>query len=213
MFFVIKQFLDSFMPYLLAVLVPGAVLALAIEIVRSGKQLLDETISHWHKTLHGVSISPSEFYDRVEQKVSSFELPGVQFQRVNLSENWSMSWKRSYLRVTRLDFVYDIGLYPFAGGVYVSSWLREPVSTARKILLHIPVVRAIVRGLTPKTYFKVDAAICFQEVTHTAVLAVLDEVTNIEGATPIPDQERKPVMRELYMGNIGFVGPRAPALQ
>ena len=71
---------------------------------------------------------------------------------------------------------------------------------------------AFVRKLTPKTYFTVDAAICFQEVAHAAVLGVLDEYTKTEGKAPIPDEARKPVMRELYVGNMPMVGPKSPAL-
>lgn len=205
----IVSLVDGLGPILLGLAVILAVAILFIDFARFGKPLLEDTVSHWHNTLHGVSIDPSEFYDHVAQLIHGWEIPGVDCSRVSLREGGVVSWRRQYLRVFRHGLIYDICVYPFGGGVFVSSWLRTPTSFIHRI----PILSWLTRAIYPKTYFSVDSAICFQEITHAAVLAVLDEYTKTEGARPIPDEERKPVMRELYIGNATLVGPRAPALK
>jgi hypothetical protein len=207
--YIVLQFTYAYGPALLTLLFIIGVFILSVDFARFGKPLLEDTISHWHSTVRGLSIDPANFYKKVEALIRDWELPGAEFRRVGLREGGVISWRRTYLRVSRHGLIYDICLYPFGGGVFVSSWLREPTSFLHKI----PLLGRVFRALSPKTYFLVDSAICFQEVAHAAVLAVLDEYTSTEGVRPIPNEERKPVMRELYMGNVPFVGPRAPALK
>jgi hypothetical protein len=207
--FMILGFIYEYGATLLGLLLFLGVLVLWLDFARFGKPLLDDTVSHWHNTVQGVSINPAEFYNRIKQQIQDWDLPGVDFTNVVLHEGGLISWRRQYLRVYRRGLIYDICLYPFGGGVFVSSWLREPTS----ILHKIPLLGRLFRALTPRTYYSVDSAICFQEITHAAVLAVLDEYTKTEGVQPIPDDQRKPVMRELYMGNVSFVGSRPPALR
>lgn len=200
----------NLLPLLLILAVLGIVVGILIAIVRMEQPLLEDTISHWHATLEGVSVSTTDFYDQVQRKIFDWELPDITSKSIYLHEGSTLSCKRLYLRVRRRDLVYDIFVAPFGGGLFVSSWLALPSSTMLKIIAYIPLLgrllSAIVRGFRPRTYFRVDSAICFQEITHSAVLNVLDELVSLQGATPLSELERKPVMRELYPGQ----APRAP---
>lgn len=178
-------------------------------LLRSSRPLVENTESHWHQTVAGLLVSPPDFYSRIESKLSEWEVPNVRVERVEVQEGAAFSNKRLYLRVRREDLAYDIFTAPFGGGLFVSAWLWREPSPFLAILGGIPWIgRRLVGWLAPETFYAVDTAILFQETTHSAVLSALDELISQDSLKPIPEAERKPIMRELYAATIV---PKAPA--
>ncbi len=66
-------------------------------------------------------------------------------------------------------------------------------------LAETPVIGPIYESLfRPDTYYRRDTAEMFRQAVHNAVLAAIDEMTNQKGIRPLSDEERKPVLRNLY---------------
>ena len=143
-------------------------------------------LSHWDHMFQGMQQSSDEFYGRVEQYLALHQLKDAKLERVKFSEGGIFSSKREYLQIRRGDHVFHVCAAPFGNGFFVSWWLS-----------------AVKRGFfsrvfKPLTYYKVDTALMFQSVTHDAVLATLDEITNAKGLQTLLFLERKPEMRDLF---------------
>lgn len=176
--------------------------------VRSTRPLVENTEGHWHKTVPGLLISTTDLYDLIEKKLSEWQVPDLRFERVAVQEGWALSDKRLYFRVRRAPLAFDIFAAPFGGGTFISTWLWRDPSIIYTIFSVIPFVGLrIVKWLDPVTYYALDTAALFQEITHNAVLETLDELVVENGLRPIPEGERKPVMGDLYKFTIG---PKAP---
>jgi len=72
------------------------------------------------------------------------------------------------------------------------EWLDENIA-------EIPIIGPIYESLfRPDTYYRRDTAEMFQRLTHNAVLQSIDEMTTEKGIRGLTDEERKPVVRNLY---------------
>jgi hypothetical protein len=129
-------------------------------------------------------------------------MPSVAIKRVEWKEAGLFSGKREYMRIRRGDFSFDLCVATFGKNLFVSSWLCAFPHPVRDFCGNVPFlslfVRAYIRVFDPETYYRYDAAGMFQGAVHTCVLNVLDEMTTAQGLDPIPEIERKPVMRELF---------------
>ncbi len=56
------------------------------------------------------------------------------------------------------------------------------------------------RFFQPYTYYRVDTALMFQESVRSAVLEVLDGMTQAKGVRALTEAERKPILRGFYQG-------------
>lgn len=173
--------------------------------VRAGladEPLLAHTKSHWNQTVELDDVSPREFYDSVQALVAQQQLREVKMRVVQFNEGGVLSDKREYLRVQSGENIFDLCAVPFGGGLYVSSWLADQPSPFLDAMAATPIlgilVRAYLRFMHPETYYRVDSALLFQSAVHSCVLEVLEELITIQGARPLSEFDRKPVMRELY---------------
>jgi hypothetical protein len=67
------------------------------------------------------------------------------------------------------------------------------------VVLAIPLFGPLYERLfKPPTYYKMDTAIMFQSMVHSAVLDVIDPLLTAKGVRALSELERKPIMRELY---------------
>lgn len=164
--------------------------------------LLDNVLSHWSKSIPQLQGSAREFYIKVEASVNEQAMPDVVIRRVEWNEAGVLSDKREYLRVRRGDYSFDLCVARFGYNLFVSSWLCAFPHPFRDFCAKVPVlsffVRVYIRLFDPDTYYRYDSAGMFQGAVHSCVLAVLDEMTAAQGLEPIPEIDRKPVMRELY---------------
>jgi hypothetical protein len=187
----------------LQLFVLAVVIFLVIGIaIHQDRPLLEHTVSHWYKTIDGLSGTPTEFYAAVQAKLLEQSIPGLVFKTVAFREGGILSDKRDYLRIRREEISYDLCVAPFGKTIFISSWLCKRPQGFLETCLSIPGLGAVtaflLRLFKPETYYRVDSTLIFQGAIHNCVLSVLDERTSAQGLEPIPEIERRPVLRELY---------------
>jgi len=154
-------------------------------------------LSHWSTMVEGLEASPKGFYDRVEKVLEEKLVPDLVVSRVQWKEGGLLSAKREYLQVKRFGHVYHICGAPFGNGFFVSSWLGEVQGCLSRILSVFAFLSDIIPFLDRRaTYYQIDTAMMFQSLTHSAVLAVVDEFTKAKGLRTLSELERKPVMKD-----------------
>ena len=154
--------------------------------------------SHWHQSVAGLAIVPSEFYEAVAQAIARRNIPGVTITGTYFSEGAIGSAQRLYLRAKRFEYFFDICGAPFADGSFVSWWLVEDTGCMRGCLLGIPVLGWLLLVLFfRETYYKVDTRLMFQDAIHSAVLEVVDALTKANGLRELSPTERQPTMQKL----------------
>ncbi|RKY25060.1 MAG: hypothetical protein DRP62_02215 [Planctomycetota bacterium] len=177
-------------------------------------------LSHWHKLFEGMQASPQRIYSQIEQAIERREIPDVKISRISYPEAGALSAKRDYLRVQRLEYIFDICAAPFGTGFFFSWWLGETRKfswlLAIIIVALIEVFGLIIRlswwlplgigvvivvlwrlSLRP-TYYRLDTALMFQDSVHAAVLEVIDEATEDKGIRALSELEKKPIMGDLF---------------
>jgi hypothetical protein len=82
-------------------------------------------LSHWATSIENMAASPKEFYERVEQAVQKRKIPDIRITLVSWKESGILSASRTYLRVVRGRYLYDICAAPFGNGFFFSSWMTE----------------------------------------------------------------------------------------
>ncbi len=72
------------------------------------------------------------------------------------------------------------------------EWLDEKIAD-------VPIIGPIYESLfRPDTYYRRDTAEMFRQLTHNAVMQAVDEMTTEKGIRGLTEEERKPVVRNLY---------------
>ena len=158
-------------------------------------------ISHWYKLIEGMQESPQKVYTELYRAINQRELPKVKLSRVKHRESGLFSPKREYFRIRRKELIFDICAAPYGKSFFVSWWLGESPGLFW-ILLYIPIIGPIFGLLIwlfrRVTYWRIDTALMFQESVHSAVLEVIDEFIKTGGLRVLTEDERKPIMRELF---------------
>lgn len=156
-------------------------------------------LSHWYHLIEEFQQSSQEFYASVEEAVKRRKVPNLRLSRVIHKEGGVLSAKREYLRVERKEYIFDICAAPFANGFFISWWLGECPSAFWSLILSIPYIGEMLRNIfKPLTYYQMDAALMFQELVRAGVLEVLDGLTKAKGVRALSENERKPILRDLY---------------
>lgn len=167
-----------------------------------GAQAVDTIISNWNHRVPGMEQSSNDFYAGIESAISGEKLGDVKCARVNIAEGGILSAKREYLEVRRKEHVFHVCAAPYGNGFFISWWLGEKQSGLFAWLASLPYVGFIFRFLAaatkPLTYYRIDTALMFQSVVHSAVLGTLDGVMNAKGLRALTENERKPIMRDLF---------------
>ena len=115
------------------------------ELIFRSKAKAEDLEDHWVSYLEGFSLSPQEFYRRVEQAVSACELPGLILTRVEFGEAGLLSDRRLYLRMLRDRLTFDVCAASFGGTFFFSC--RSFVMSAVLRWWHIVVVFGVLFGL------------------------------------------------------------------
>ena len=92
-----------------------------------------------------------------------------------------------------LGLLFTLGWSLFRRAVEVGGeWLDEKIA-------ELPVIGPIYESLfRPDTYYRRDSAEMFRLTVHNAVMQSIDEMTTAKGIRGLTDDERKPVVRNLY---------------
>jgi hypothetical protein len=167
-----------------------------------GAVTANEVLSHWYQLISGMQHSTNAFYDAIDKALHSQKLSDVKTERVEIAEGGVFSGKREYLQVRRKEHVFHICAAPYGDGFFVSWWLGEVRSGLFAFLSSIPylgfIFRLLAAATKPLTYYRIDTALMFQSVTHSAVLEVLDQKINQGGLRALMGEERKPIMRDFF---------------
>lgn len=159
----------------------------------------NEVLSRWHTMIEGLQASPKDFFSSVEAAIKEKQLQGAKISRIKQQEGGVFSAHRDYLRVQRDELIYDLCGAPYGNGFFVSWWLGRKESGFWALLSSVPLVSLLARRMVkPVTYYKLDTASMFQSLVHSAVLGVVDDMTNRNGLKLLADSERKPVMKDFF---------------
>jgi hypothetical protein len=157
-----------------------------------------------------LKLSGEGFLEAFSLAVRRQNIPGVSISRVELFEGSIISSKRLYLRVRLGALSYYVFGASLGEAFFISSWLIWRRSLSARVLLCIPLIGPIfsrlVRMLEADTFYAHDSALHFMELVHFSLMGVVDTLTNTENIQPLPEEQRKPVLRELYSR------PQAPQL-
>jgi len=153
--------------------------------------------SHWNFFNMDFSFSSIEFYKLLQKELYKNKTSNVYFKEVRLKEGNFFSSRRLYLRIYWKDFHFDVCAAPFGNSFFISWWLLYRFSFVEMIVLFL-LGRWIYRKLFPNTYHKIDTATAFMKHTHTCVLNILDELTIGVGARFLDDEERKPILNDVF---------------
>jgi hypothetical protein len=164
---------------------------------RARKALL--VLSHWHKGFDDWQESVQRVYTSVEEEIKRRKIPDVKTSRIFYREGGILSAKREYLRVRRREHIFDICAAPFGTGYFFSWWLGETPGFFWRLILWIPILGGLlVRLFRPETYYRLDTALMFQGAVHSAVLRVIELLTEGKGVRALSEEDKKPIMSDLF---------------
>lgn len=161
-----------------------------------------DVLSHWCTMVEGLQQSSREFYSETTANLGEHQLKDVRTEHVKISEGGVFSANREYLQIRHRDFVYHARAAPYGNGFFVSSWLGQTenglIAWIASIRFIGPVVKLFASFFKPLTYYKIDTAQMFHSVVHNAVTKALDRVISVQGKRALTEDERKPIMRDLF---------------
>jgi hypothetical protein len=112
------------------------------------KRFQPEVLEIWHAFFDGFQMSSLEFYGMVKQELARRKVPGLTMSEVKWKEGWVLSDERTYLRLTRERWVFDICAAPFGTGFFFSYRFTElPIKiSVLAVVFFLGVVAAIPIG-------------------------------------------------------------------
>ncbi|HEX3036430.1 MAG TPA: hypothetical protein VHT73_15135 [Thermodesulfobacteriota bacterium] len=156
-------------------------------------------LSHWHHLFDGMQESTQQFYSQLEKAVNKRQIPDIKLSRVTYREGGILTAKREYFRVRRREHLFDVCAAPFADSFFVSWWLGEAPGFFLSLVMIIPFLGPfLLRVFRTQTYFRMDTTLMFQELVHSAVIEVLEDMTKAKGIRALSELERKPIFTSLF---------------
>src|SRR5690349_14204016 len=131
-----------------------------------------QVAGHWHKSFDGFSTSALDFYALVAEAVARRQIPDVTFSRIEYKESGLFSAQRTYLRVTRGKYNFDICAAPFGNGFFFSWWLGLPVANFIPYVLGLLFLAGIVYHLSVWKFDLIAGTLLFP-LLYLAVLFFL----------------------------------------
>ncbi len=146
-----------------------------------------ENKSPWQHFFDGLELSTQEFYTKVEAAIRERKV-NVDFAKESFLQSHIFSAKREYLRVSKGEYVFFICAAPFGTGTFISQWLcikREDM------LNRIPLLNKLAgKDREDKSFYQIDTEGMYRMAIHSALLSVIDEITNAKGIRKLNDLER-----------------------
>lgn len=178
-------------------LLPFKVLGHLLSLLHHRRNLADIFASE-RLILEDFQVTPQQFYDLVEHAIGNRVIPGSTISKVAWREGGLFSARREYLLARRKERLVIIGATPF-GTSFIISWWFGDYPLVFTLLLEIPLLGFLLeRFIKPTTFYRVDTASAFQRVIHTAIIEVVNEVTEVHGIHAPAQHEHVPLMHELY---------------
>ncbi|NBV25447.1 MAG: hypothetical protein EBS05_26485 [Proteobacteria bacterium] len=175
--------------------------------------------AEWRAIREGSILSPERLYLNIQRERLLFVLCAAPFGNSFFVSCRLLDYRSG---ANLFDYLFGIafllslgfgvltqyGLIPglFTLGLIVTlfwSLFRQAVSVGGEwlddVIVDVPVIGPIYESLfRPDTYFRRDTAEMFRQLTHNAVLQAIDEMTTQKGIRGLTEEERKPVVRNLY---------------
>jgi hypothetical protein len=200
----------SLLKIFLAVIFMVFLVVFAVAIDQATRPLVEDSLAHWHATLPGVKVPTDRFLDTLSYAITGRRIPDVDIETIELFEGGPISSKRPYLRVRRGHHSYYVFGASLGESFFISSWLIRRRSAFARVMLSTPLLGSffarVLRLVEAETFYVYDSAIHFMEMAHLSLLQVVDAMTDTAATPRLPEEQRKPIMRELY------ARPQAPQL-
>lgn len=178
-------------------LVYGGILFLFFKFIFN--KTLENNHSNWNTLIDKFDYSPKEFYRRLKIELESHGITKMTINEVYIKEGGMMSYSRVYLRVVWKDYQYEVCGCKFANGFFISWWLLYKDSIGKILISKLPFIGLwIANKLYPVTYYRIDTASMFMTYAQNAVLKVIDDITNEKGVRVLTENERKPVLNNIF---------------
>lgn len=114
----------------------------------------DNVLSHWYVLTEGHQFSAQDFYSAVEDELAARKVPRLKSSRVEFLEGSVVSDRRTYLRLARERYAFDVCAAPFGTGYFFSLRLVEkPRSWVQLIVLAILLV--VLWNVGSRAYYEV----------------------------------------------------------
>lgn len=156
-------------------------------------------LARWQTAQENVACSPLEFYEMVENSLTESELPSISFSQTTRNEGGWFSPRRIYLRIRYQKLYFDVSAFVVGSSLIISWWLHEDASGVTDLLAEIPGLSFLIEKTTrTATYYKVDYVEYFERTVHAAILRVIDELSEENGLSFLPDEARVPVWEEIW---------------
>lgn len=164
-------------------------------MVANDQQLL----ARWSGSITDPALSPMEFYDIVEHKITESGIHGISFSTFTRREGGCFSPFRIYLRIRLDEFFFDICAFVSGRSFVVSYWLHIDCFGIVDLLAEIPGIGFLIENTSrPATYYSIDFVEHFQREVHKAILQVVDELSEISGGERLPPEARPPIWEQLW---------------
>ena len=143
--------------------------------------------------------STSDFYTLLDNELQNHEVEDIRSAETSLYEGGIGTHRRLYLKVKWQHLTYFVCAAPF-GDHYFFSWhLMDNQSILSMLISKIPLIGGwLYRVLFPVTLYKIDTASMFMKYAHGSVLKVIEEITRESGARSLTEDEKKPVMADIF---------------
>lgn len=165
-----------------------ALLAVIIVVILYAKNKSRfENKSPWQHFFDGLELSTQEFYTKVEAAIRDRKV-NVDFAKESFLQSHIFSARREYLRISKGEYVFFICAAPFGTGTFISQWLCV---TKEDMLNRIPVLNKLAgKDREDKSFYQVDTEAMYRMLIHSALLSVIDEITNAKGVRGLTDIQR-----------------------
>jgi peptidoglycan hydrolase-like protein with peptidoglycan-binding domain len=122
----IKRLNADLYPLMATVIAAGTVFGVFFLLIGDWTEK-SSTIVHqrWCDLIKGITATPSEVYDIIEEHVANMKVPELEISREFWHEGGALSAKRQYLRFARERLVFDICAAPFGTSFFLSFRCSE----------------------------------------------------------------------------------------
>lgn len=148
---------------------------------------IDIVLDEWQSWHNEFSFPPSHFFVLLRREIMRREAPGLNLKDIYLHEGSVLfSPKRRYLRIKRMDLVFEACAAPFGRGYFFSWYFGRNVNIFRKLILMVPWIgKHIDAVLFPYTYYHNDTAKMFIETFKDCVEVTIKEVFENKGVRDV----------------------------
>ena len=158
-----------------------------------------QLLARWSGSIRDAPCSPMEFYRTVEQEIMAGGFSGIRFSHFTRREGGLFSPLRVYLRIRYERLYFDLCAFISGRSFVVSYWLHVDRFGIIDLFGEIPGVGFLLENtLRPSTYYAIDTVEHFQHEVHRAVLSVVDELSQIDGAANLPPEARQPIWEQIW---------------